>query len=744
MESLRRTNRNMMRQQRWFLPVYGLVLSLCGDARVQAQNNSWVWIEGGNTSAANITGRVLVGLATSGKTAMPGVLAPTRAQTSQTAATNNTKVANRARLFPRAGFAARLAGGKIQGSNENATSGFADLATIPKKVADSKWIDISFPNKIAYRYLRFFAPQESWANIAELEFYNGKNKIAGTPYGTFGSRDNNGNTFERAFDSDIKTFFDAPAPNSQYLGIEIATASNATVSSAMMPVTADGKARRHYHIGNSLTDTIGEYMRATAKSAGYADDFFDRQTIPGSPLHFNWKATGGFGTPYREAFVKHAPLTDLVMQVFIDNGDSQTPEYSIQFYDLAKQSSPQVKPWIYGQWPVTGGGVVDGKVQGSPSWEERTLAYMRTYVTHKLNFLNERPASDVQVVPGGLALINLKHAVEAGKVPGMTDFFAANFDDDIHLSGAGRYFIGLVHFATLYRQNPVGLPLVGLNDKLPNLTPEQTRAYQQVAWDTAAQFAQNGGRSIGVAIPAHIDARARVGSTPPFGDPYVRYINEKSNFEYLLNAPAAGKYELRVALATEQPDRKLDVLLNYAAAGSVTAPTTKQGFADSEPLVLNLKAGLNLLRLHVPTNRPYNIDSLKITPVGGAPLKNTLPQTTFNGFQRDIELGGFYTEMFNASDAETPVAQLKVTAHSDNPTLLPEGSVKVEAGEFKNQWDQVFTHRLTVTPAAGQTSGRVRVVVTIEDSGNPQDKTVAPMRRVVALGITVKPKEETK
>jgi hypothetical protein len=194
-------------------------------------------------------------------------------------------------------------------------------------------------------------------------------------------------------------------------------------------------------------------------------------------------------------------------------------------------------------------------------------------------------------------------------------------------------------------------------------------------------------------------------------------------------------------LATEQPDRKLDVLLNHAAAGSITAPATKQGFADSEPLVLNLQAGLNLLRLHVPTNRPYDIDSLKITPVGGTTLKNTLPHITFNGFQRDIEPGGSYVELFNVSDAETPSAQLKVTATSNNATLLSEGSLKLEAGEFKNQWNQVFTHRLTVIPAAGQTSGRARVIVTVDDGGNLQDKTVAPLRRVVALGVEVKAKE---
>ncbi len=663
--------------------------------------------------------------------AMPQLTRPVFAQQQ----TQNS-VVNRVRLYPRAGFAARLKGAKIQGSNQNATSGFVDLATVGT-IPENQWTEIKFANTASYQFLRVFMPNESWANVAEVEFYNGNTKIAGQPYGTFGSRDNSGNTYDKAFDGDTSTFFDAPIANSQYLGIQVAGVGTTAVTNTTTPI-AGGKARRHYHIGNSLTDTIGEFMQANAKAAGYADDFFDRQTIPGSPLRVNWESDGGFGTNHKTAFVKDAPLTDLVMQAFIDNGDSQDPTYSLNFYDLAKQNSPQVKPWIYAQWPVTGG----GGAKGSPDWEERTLAYMRTYVTHKLNFQNARPDSGVDVVPGGLALINLKRAVEAGKVPGMTDFFAANFDDDIHVSSAGRYYVGLVHFATLYKQNPVGLPLVGINCMMPKLTPEQTKAYQQVAWDTVTQWNQNSGRNIGVSLPAHIDARARVGTTPPYGDPHLRYINEKSNFEYLLNAPKAGQYELRVSIGTEQPDRKLDVWLNHNAAGSITAPVQKGGFSDSEPLILNLKEGLNLLRLHVPTNRPYDIESLKITPVGGPALKNTLPQTTFNGFHRDIEPGGNYEELFNVSDAETPTNQLKVTATSTNETVLPAGSLKLERGEFKNQWGQTFTHRLTVTPA-GQT-GQARVLVTVEDAGSATDKTVATLRRTVSLGIKVQPKEEKK
>ncbi|MBV9864975.1 MAG: carbohydrate-binding protein [Abitibacteriaceae bacterium] len=636
-------------------------------------------------------------------------------------------ICNRVRFFPRPGFAKRMVGGKIQGSNLDATSGFVDLATIATPPPEGQWSELKFNNTTVYKYLRLFTPTDSWGNVAELEFYSGDTKMKGQPYGTYGSRNNSGNTFDKAFDGDTKTFFDAPIANSQYLGIVVAgVADSASTNSPTTPV-ANSKAHRHYHIGNSLTDTIGEYMQATAKVAGYNDDFFDRQTIPGAPLRVNWESKGGFGTPYHDAFVKEAPLTDLVLQAFIDNGDSQSPEYSLKFYDLAKQSSPRVQPWIYGQWPVTGSGKPSS---GTPDWEERAMTYMRVYVAHALNFANERPDSGVRVVPGGLALINLKHAIEAGKVPGMTDFFPANFDDDLHLSMAGRYFIGLVHFATLYGQNPVGLPLAGINNTLPKLTPEQTRVYQQIAWDTVTQFKRSGGSEVGFKVPGNIDARAHANAIPPFNDPHVIFISNGSNYDYVLNAPTAGPYELRISISADKPGHQLEVTSNHKLVGNVEAPVSTGGaFADTLPITLNLKAGVNLLHLHVPENRPYDIDSLKITTLGGSALLNTLPLTNFWAFNPEINAGAAYTKDFNVWDAETKDDGLKVTAISNNQTLVPDANIKVEAGDFKGEWGQHSNRRIAVTPAAGQT-GQAKIIITVQDAGG--------LKRAVAFNLKVK------
>jgi hypothetical protein len=194
-----------------------------------------------------------------------------------------------------------------------------------------------------------------------------------------------------------------------------------------------------------------------------------------------------------------------------------------------------------------------------------------TYVTHALNFNAQTPGKKAEVVPGGLALINLKKAVESGKVPGMTNFFSSNFEDDLHVNMNGRYFIGLVTFASLYSQNPVGLPVVKINDKPPTLTPAQNKVYQQVAWDTVQSFRKDGGASLGFAVPGEIDARAYINNHPIYyNDPLVRYISAKRDITYLLTAPTAGKYELKVNMIASKPNETLEVFLNNQKAGSIT------------------------------------------------------------------------------------------------------------------------------------------------------------------------------
>jgi hypothetical protein len=58
--------------------------------------------------------------------------------------------------------------------------------------------------------------------------------------------------------------------------------------------------------------------------------------------------------------------------------------------------------------------------------------------------------------------------------------------DDIHASQLGVYFVALVHFATLYRQSPVGLPAPAL------VGDEVARTLQCIAWQTVVNDPRSG------------------------------------------------------------------------------------------------------------------------------------------------------------------------------------------------------------------------------------------------------------
>jgi hypothetical protein len=623
-------------------------------------------------------------------------------------------VANAVRIFPRAGFAAQMVGGEIQGSNESATGGFVTLAKIDKAPREGEWTRIALQNTKPYRFLRYFGPAGSYSTVAEIEFWSGDKKIEGTPYGTFGSRNNSGNDYSKAFDGDSKTFFDAVGPNAQYLGIEIKSGNGSSAHTAPVVI---GNGLRAYHIGNSLTDGMNYYTQQLAIAAGFKDHFTDRQTIPGAPLWMNYQSDGGFGTPHRKAFVGFAPLTDLVMQTFISNSDSEDPEFSLKFYEDARVKSPNIRPWIYGQWESV---TPSEREPNSTSWETRNRALMRIYLAHALNFNAATKGKKTEVIPGGLALINLKKAFDAGKVPGLKDFFASNFSDDLHLSEAGRQFIGMVIFSNLYNQSPVGLPIVKIGDNGPAVTPEQNKVYQQVAWDTVQSFRRDNGASLASAVPGEIDALSFIRGEVPVRHSRLGNIDANASFQYVLNASKAGKYDFKVSAITEKTDMKLNVFVNHQPAGSVTInPNKDQPTADSTSIPIELKAGLNMLRLHVPVNRSYDLNSIKIAPTG-QPLKNTLPLFDLQAWEEEVKPEETsFVRNFNVRDAETPADKLLISATSDNTALVPNANIKFESGEFKGQWGDVYNRRVTVTPVVGQ-KGEAWIVLTLIDAAGAE------------------------
>jgi hypothetical protein len=130
------------------------------------------------------------------------------------------------------------------------------------------------------------------------------------------------------------------------------------------------------------------------------------------------------------------------------------------FIDLALPKSPDVQVYVYARWPRQGKddfdiawqkkytGGWDGTNETKDYFERLTLELRKTCPNLK---------KPVLMVPVGHVMFELNQRMKAGDVPGhkqIKDVFA----DGIHLNNVGSYVVGCTYFATLYRENPKGLP----------------------------------------------------------------------------------------------------------------------------------------------------------------------------------------------------------------------------------------------------------------------------------------------
>jgi hypothetical protein len=221
-----------------------------------------------------------------------------------------------------------------------------------------------------------------------------------------------------------------------------------------------------------------------------------------------------------EAFAAWAPIDHLITQPFAGHGRGVENEsdYSGRFYAACRKHSPNVQFWFYQQWPEKDGWkeswsqgtlalggkdlaqwqqkihlnpgetLADGGWQGivlkepapAISWETAVTNHTRFFEILRGEMQRKFPDRPIGIIPGGPALLALKREVDAGRVPGMTDFFGTIFADGVHLTNKGRYLISLVHYGCIYKENPAGKVSV-LNS---GLTPEQLAVFQRIAWQT--------------------------------------------------------------------------------------------------------------------------------------------------------------------------------------------------------------------------------------------------------------------
>ncbi len=292
------------------------------------------------------------------------------------------------------------------------------------------------------------------------------------------------------------------------ISLAVGLATCRSTALAQPPATEPARGVSSFHIGNSLTDTVNGWMEPLAESAGKKYRYH-RFTIPGAPTDWLWDHPGtGFGENRPlEAFQVLAPIDHLVTQPFAGHGRSidNEAEFSGKFFDAARQYTPTCQLWLYVQWPgekfqdkwskgtsELGGQKIDIG-QPAKTWQQAVDNHV-AYIERVMNEMNKARADEIRagtcrpvmIIPGGPALARLKTEIEAGKVPGLTDFYKVIYagPNDMHLSDAGAYLISLVHFACFFRETPEGK----VTSARSGLTNSQARLFQQIAWETVKSY----------------------------------------------------------------------------------------------------------------------------------------------------------------------------------------------------------------------------------------------------------------
>jgi hypothetical protein len=95
---------------------------------------------------------------------------------------------------------------------------------------------------------------------------------------------------------------------------------------------------------------------------------------------------------------------------------------------------------------------------------------------------------------------------------------------------------------------------------------------------------------------------------------FSRHATAADSFEYTFDAPKAGKYQLVARVATPKWDQRLFATANGGTAVEMPLPYTIGMWDKSAPVVIELKAGKNVLKFHGPAR--VTVDTFTLTPVG--------------------------------------------------------------------------------------------------------------------------------
>jgi len=252
------------------------------------------------------------------------------------------------------------------------------------------------------------------------------------------------------------------------------------VTTVLFMLACDAIAYKRFHVGNSFTNGLNRCLDSLILAAGYTDDSREAVIAGGWTLDYHWRDNSAaivekLSTlgPFHFAILQpHGQLW--ARPVVVESNAANT------IFGVAVEHNPQCTLLVYCTWAAS-----PERLGGVSQWVEAMEEAINGHFEYLLDdVIRQFPDRPVFITPTGPALLALNDSIQAGTVPGITSVQQL-YGDRIHLNADGNYLNGCVHFASLYKRSPVGLPH-GYDGS--GLTAEQAAIFQRTAWDVVRAY----------------------------------------------------------------------------------------------------------------------------------------------------------------------------------------------------------------------------------------------------------------
>jgi hypothetical protein len=248
----------------------------------------------------------------------------------------------------------------------------------------------------------------------------------------------------------------------------------AVLVAALLACTASaapgGQTLRAYFVGNSLTNQMDPASIGSMATSRGNTLVYGKHIDFGQALEQMWanpsgadETVGPFGafpnalTNYQWDAISLQPFQRPI-------GEPVGDRIALRnFINLARTGSPNARFFLYSGWPF--------KYDGAPlMYDQRWLQpysgqwddtiRTRDFYAKLVGAVREdipTIAPSILLVPTGEVLFELNRRMHAGEVPGYSDV-GELYSDQLHLNETGRYLCALTFYATMFKQDPRGLP----------------------------------------------------------------------------------------------------------------------------------------------------------------------------------------------------------------------------------------------------------------------------------------------